>query len=821
MDDTTYVPGVGQINAKIMIVGEAPALEEITAKQPFVGSSGRELDKILKDAGIRRSECWISNVCKYYVPPSPDTKKIPFWIRARNVGIDRDKEVENLQQEINTVAPNIILGLGGTALQALTGKTKIGDYRGSILFGMGRKIVCTYHPAHLLHQSGGEIAGYWQRPIIVFDCKRALAQSTFPEIVRPSRLLMVCKSAQQLIDFIELHANATLLSIDIEAHNCIPICIGIAFDKYQGLCIPLWNTSDISNIPDSDMVRIWAILARLLSDPRYRKIGQNFKYDEDKIRRLGMPIDKLWSDTMLKAFCINPELPKNLAFNTSIYTEEPFYKNEGMYEGSLNDLMEGCARDACVTLEIDTIMQKDLDELGLDQFYHNFLMRLHPLYLDIENHGFLVDESRRVELLKKYVAWDENIRFRLFGLLGREINTSSPKQISELLYEEFKIPYRKGTGEEVLTQLLNNTVKAGPHKEVIELILEDRRVKKALSSYALALPDYDGRMKTTYFLCLETGRTSTGMQEPPIRPTVAVKDEHGKKKNRALGVAFQVMTKHGDIGADVRTMYVADPGYVFLQLDSSQAEARVVTLLADDEETLSLYDTHDFHALTASWFFGGREEDYSKRLLGYESPYRFAGKTLRHAGHLGASKRRAAIELNTQARKYKIDFTITEKAADDALKIFHHKTPKIKNVFQAGIVKCLEKDKRILTAPLPYGIDAPCGGKRIFYERWSDELFRQAFSYIPQRAVSDNTKAAAIRIHERASWIKIVLEAHDALLLAVPISRQLEAAKLGREEMQRPIDFSNCSLPRRNLIIPCDVEFGYNYGELSKFALAA
>jgi hypothetical protein len=72
----------------------------------------------------------------------------------------------------------------------------------------------------------------------------------------------------------------------------------------------------------------------------------------------------------------------------------------------------------------------------------------------------------------------------------------------------------------------------------------------------MALPDYDGRMRTTYFLCLETGRTSTGQQDPPIRPNVEVRDENNAKKKKVMGIAFQTMTKHGDIGADIRGMYI-------------------------------------------------------------------------------------------------------------------------------------------------------------------------------------------------------------------------------------------------------------------------
>lgn len=277
------------------------------------------------------------------------------------------------------------------------------------------------------------------------------------------------------------------------------------------------------------------------------------------------------------------------------------------------------------------------------------------------------------------------------------------------------------------------------------------------------------------------------------------------------------MTKHGDIGADIRSMYVPDEGEIFIQADSSQAEARVVWLLADDEEALRLVDEIDYHAWTASWFFGGTENDYSKKILGYEHPIRFAGKTLRHAGHLGAGKRRASIELNTQARKYKIPISISEATADRALKIFHMKQPKIKQVFQASVIKCLESNKRRLVAPAIYGFNLKHGGQRTFFERWGEELFRQAFSYIPQRAVSDNTKGAGIRIKARIPSIKIIMESHDALLFSIPIEKQHEYIPIIKEEMERPIDFSGCSIPRRPLVIPCDIETGYNYEKLSKF----
>lgn len=828
-----YIPGGGPLGSKFMILGECPTMKDTDAGRI---TEEKELTQVLREAGINRADCWLSNVSKYYVPPNGRGRKIPFAVRAKNYGIDVAQQLSELQEEINQIKPNCIFALGSTALWALSGKTDIGFYRGSILHGMGSKFVASFNPAQLSWQSesGAEFKGYWNRQVMIFDAKRAKNQATFPELKLPSRNIEICRNSAQLREFwLRYKSTHRRMAVDIEAGgSCVPICMGLAFTKHHAMVVPLWNEDKISTIPTADLIQCWIILAQMLEEQDI--LGANFNYDKDKILRIGFRVRKVIGDLMMKAHAINPELSKGLAFNISIYTEEPAYKDDGMYHGTIEDLLKGCGRDACCTIEVDDAMDPDLDELGMRPFYENFLMQLPELYLDIQNQGFRMNHFERDALLRKYIAWDEACRFELFHLTGAEINCNSPKQISSLLWDNLKLPRRDGTGEEEITALLNSqsAVKKKEDRRILELILENRRVRKSISTYLMAMPDYDGRMKTTYFPCLETGRTSTGQQDPPIRPTVEVIDEHGKKKDKVLGIAFQTMTKHGDIGADIRAMYVPDEWHfelgpygelrvvheeeVFVQADSAQAEARVIFKLADDNEALRDIDQRDYHALTASWFFGGDELTYSKKALGYEHPIRFVGKTLRHAGHLGAGKRRAAVSVNTDARKFKIPVTITEADAERALKIFHTKQPRIQQVFQAQVVDTLKRCRQLI-APLPYGLNAPLGGKRTFFERWGEELFRQAFSYIPQRAVSDNTKMAAIRIREQIPNIKIVMESHDALLFSIPKSKLSSQIPIIKSEMERPIDFSHCSLPRSELVIPCEVEVGSNYKDLSKF----
>lgn len=814
-----YVGGYGPVGARLMILGEAPSSEDTLAGKPFVGTVGRELSRMLADAGVNILDCWLTNVCKYTVPPNIGQKRIPFNLRAKEVGIDIDKQLEELRTEINEIKPNCILALGRTALWALSGKTKIDKHRGSISWGMGTKFVPTYHPRDLLSGSTvGEIKGYYNRQVIIVDMKRALEESLTRELTLPNRTLQVATGIGDLYSFLERYQDHEKMCVDIEAGgHYLPVCIGLAFNKHHGMTVPLWNRDGISTIPDTSLNQMWLMLAKVLWEKKI--VGQNFNYDRDKIRRLGFAVKGIHSDTLLKAFAINPELPKGLAFLTSIYTREPYYKDEGMYEGSYRDLFLGCARDSCVTYEVEEAMDADLDELGVRKFYENFLMKLPDMYAEIEGNGFCIDFAKREQLIRKYIEWDERLGYEMFQLAQIDVNVNSHVQVYSLLFDVWKLPRRDGTGEEELSALLNvqhNGVKDAGHREWIEKCLERRRVKKTISTYLSAIPDYDGKMRTTCFMCLDTGRTSTGQQDPPIRPLVDVVGKGKKGDMKVMGTAFQVFTKHGDIGADVRGMYIPEPGHIFVQLDSSQAEARVVFNLANDEQALRDIDEHDYHALTATWFFGGVESDYSKKVLGYESPIRFAGKTLRHAGHLAAGKRRASVELNTQARKYKIPITVTEHQAERALKIFHMKQPKIRGVFHAGVIECL-KATRSLTAGLPYGIDAEKGGLRIFYERWGDDLFRQAFSYIPQRTVTDNTKAAGLRTKKLFPEAKLILEAHDALVWSVRWQYLDDFVAIAQKEMERPINFTACSLPRRYLKIPCDVEIGENYKDLKNY----
>ena len=129
------------------------------------------------------------------------------------------------------------------------------------------------------------------------------------------------------------------------------------------MTVPLWNKDEISHIPDSrPWLIMWVMLAKVLWEKDI--VGQNFNYDRDKLGRLGFAIRRIHSDTMLKAFAINPELPKGLAFLQVSTPENPSTKMRVCMKGSLEISCSDARVTACVTFEINEAMDSDLDELG-------------------------------------------------------------------------------------------------------------------------------------------------------------------------------------------------------------------------------------------------------------------------------------------------------------------------------------------------------------------------------------------------------------------------------------------------------------------------
>ncbi|MGH2458163.1 MAG: uracil-DNA glycosylase [Chloroflexota bacterium] len=144
--------GEGNLDAALMLVGEAPGKEEVAAGRPFQGPAGKALDRLLERVNVPRRELWITNLVKIR----------PFVEGCRNK-VNRPPSPEEvtahasiLQDEIRIIRPRVILCLGVTAASALIHLNfKIGEERGRWFPGPDESLLtATYHPAYLLRLRG-------------------------------------------------------------------------------------------------------------------------------------------------------------------------------------------------------------------------------------------------------------------------------------------------------------------------------------------------------------------------------------------------------------------------------------------------------------------------------------------------------------------------------------------------------------------------------------------------------------------------------------------------------------------------------------------
>jgi len=425
----------------------------------------------------------------------------------------------------------------------------------------------------------------------------------------------------------------------------------------------------------------------------------------------------------------------------------------------------------------------------------------------MEKVGFKVDNGVRDYLIAKYQTWAEHLYIQLAVATGREINYNSPKQVKELLYEQMKIrPIDKdhSTNEDVISKLLKDKVRDESYRSVLSNILEIRRVNKTLSTYLYAMPDFDGRMRTQIRITgTETGRSSDSVLHPPTRPC-------------KIGFAFKTVTKHGDIGQDVRSILIADPGYVIVNIDLSQAEARIVALLSEDDELLAAFDKIDIHRRTASLaLFTGQlnlshEFDPIADVIGKDSPERFIGKKVRHAGNYEMKWREFLKNVISDCRRFHIQFTISPFSAGQILDRFHAASPKIAGVFHRDIRDAIDTSRALVN---------PFGRLRRFFDRPGPQLYKEADAFIPQSTVKDRLTNSLLEIRDKKYPIKMVNESHDSGTFLMPIGEHVDICREIKPIMEQPIDFSTCSLKRGILVIPCDFEVGDNYKDLQKLKL--
>lgn len=138
---TNAVPGEGPLNAEVLLIGEAPGMNEDKQGRPFVGQAGQFLEELLAAAGLKRQEVYICNVLKCRPPanrdPAPD-----------EIAACRDY----LDEQIEIVDPLVVVTLGRFSMAKWFSGQTISRIHGTVKEADGRFVVPMFHPAAALHQ---------------------------------------------------------------------------------------------------------------------------------------------------------------------------------------------------------------------------------------------------------------------------------------------------------------------------------------------------------------------------------------------------------------------------------------------------------------------------------------------------------------------------------------------------------------------------------------------------------------------------------------------------------------------------------------------
>ena len=809
MTQPPYVPGVGPKDARIVFVAEAPGADEEKAKVPLVGYSGQFFRERLSMVGLGFDECFVTNTCHY----RPPYNNIAKWIKS--FGEDK-KNLANeyvlagiielytdLAEIVASGGANVIVPMGNTALWALTGKMKIAKRRGSIMsvsptVGIfeqikrafpdhlaiaadafskiqGRKVIPTLHPANVTRQMS-------MSPIFLMDLRRVVEESADPNIYLPQRTHYINPEQEEAVALTERLLQFEHIACDIEV-------IGYRLFSMQFSGDPSWS---LVLTADAD----WRMsLIRMICESENKKVFQFGWFDTWFLRtKNGIEVKNYTHDLAIAARVSYPDYPVGLDFQTSIQTREPYYKDEGKnwdprVAEDVHTFLTYGGKDAAVTKEIMGVQLRDeLSDPGIRvAFEHK--MRLVPIAIDMASRGVKIDRAEMRRLQAQFGTQSKNLQSILDSAVLKDIKEISTRQ-----------PKLAGECQKLALQMAANVKKGLPAFNVgstgegnqVDLYLYGLKGFKPVINK-------DTRKRTTDEEALKELYGDTGDQ---ILLTLVQKRKTDKLLSTELSVKVDAAsrtyfsvnpchTKSGrwsftqnieGYGANgqawhprAKSMLVADDGYVFGNFDLAQVEDRIVAYLAGVQKKIYAFEHGvDVHALTAQGIFGGTVEEIIAeeaecKKQGKQSPRRYLGKQSNHAYNYGEGPVRFWKRVNK--RRDETGISITRKQSFQAKEAHGRLYPEVA-WYQKDIDARLYRDRYLVNL---------FGWKRNFYTVLSDEVKRDAYSWIPQSSAPWIIDLGMLAIRDKLPQVELVLHGHDSILCQMP---ENEAPDLFKEIIQ-------------------------------------
>ena len=518
----------------------------------------------------------------------------------------------------------------------------------------------------------------------------------------------------------------------------------------------------------------------LMESEDLRKCGHNANYDMMMLANYGINCRNVDSDTMVAAHLLGKSILglKQLTQDTLGLEMTPITQLIGtgrkqitFDQVPIEDATPYAAADADMTARLRAVLEDQLEKQGLTHLLTDMEMPLVPVFVDMQRQGIKVEEGALHEMSRDLNEQMKQAEVDLYQSIGHTVKINSPKELSDLLFNELGLPKTKRTKTGYSTDANSLEGLKGLHP-VVDKILEYRQVAKLKSTYVDALPEMinprTGRIHTSYHQTgSATGRVSSSdpnLQNIPVRT---------------------------ELGRQVRRAFIAEdaPGRLLFSADYSQIELRVLAHMSQDTGLLEAFKRgEDIHSATASQMFEVpiNEVDGEMRriakVLNFGVIYGLSAHGI--SQQTGFSREEGANFIDTYFAKY------------------------------PGISEYLDRVKA-QTRETNYA-ETLLGRRRYIPEIHSSNFNvrsaaeRMAINMPIQGTAADIMKIAMIRVHDRLEreqmQSKMLLQVHDELVFEVPQEEMDGLKSVVFDEMPAAMEL--------DVTLKVDAKWGETWGDM-------
>lgn len=790
----------GPRDAKVAVVAEKFGRDEHynlvfkNENRPLIGASGRELNLFLKNVGLSREEVYLTNSIRLYnTVIFQGQEKIETPTTAEII-----EQMPFLWEELCSL-PNlkVIIALGEVALNALSafqyqGITK---WRGSILeTGFSKIMIPTFHPAYYMR-------GMWEfRPLVQFDINRAAQLSKLPAYIPKQRRLYIKPSFEEAITWFEILEKSRELAYDIELSKGIITCISFSDHPDRSFCFPFFHNDRSPYWPPDKHAEILNRIQRLFNSPTRKYIAQNGLFDSWHLWRHGIQImynGKNGFDTLYGHRVLMPGMPHDLGFLVSIYTKEPYYKDEsGDWKSAIKVPEEqfwgyNCKDSAC-TLEAAALIKKDMIETKTYDYYITHVQPQFEIFLQMQQLGVRINtpllSEMRLDLMRRISAAEKELE----ESLGWIPNVRSKIDIKKA-FDQLGIAYRK-------------TEKGLAKSDV-----------KALNAYALKYPNArktiiafkeisDLRTDLSNFLSM---RLDEKYFYHPRLSLFATKQGRASSQGDELGgPQIQNWPKN------IRKLVIPDtPEHELTQADLKQAEKMYVAWDSQDPLLMEAFRLgKDTHNVLGCVLYRGWNDitlppdnllDSIKRVCEDcksrgESECSHSERHYSKISGYGFMYMQGVNRFLLEQSKYNIFISLKE-------------AERMRNLTLSKWIIDWHNRTRFEMRKSPW-FENPLGLRREFYGRPDDEMLREILSWKASSTVSSIVSIATIRTYKNLPpSSRILTQTHDSLLICHLKKDKEQIDSILKEAFDVPMTING-----RELIIPIDITHGPSWGEQKK-----